>query len=72
MKFIDKIRKLTKDAENIERKYPQVAEAIKSCATRGDNYCAMYNLTSEQIEALRAEGFTVDEAPYLFEHFIKW
>lgn len=72
MKFIEKIRNLTKEAGNIECKYPQVAEAIKSCATRGNNYCAMYNLTSEQIEALRAEGFTVDKAPYLFEYFIKW
>ena len=71
MKFIEKIRKITEDAENIEHKYPQVAETIKSCATRGDNYCAMH-LTPEEIAALRAEGFTIDDAPYLFEHYIKW
>lgn len=71
MRFIEKIRKLTKDARSIENKYPHVAQTIKRCATRGSNYCAMH-LTPEEIAALRAEGFTVDDAPYLFEHYIKW
>ena len=71
MRFIEKIRKLTEDARSIEKNYPHVAQTIKSYATRGSNYCRM-PLTPEEIEALRAEGFTIDDAPYLFEHYIKW
>lgn len=71
MRFIEKVRKLTKDAISIERKYPRVAQTIQKCAAKGSNYCAM-SLTPKEVAALRAEGFTVDDAPYIFEHYIKW
>ena len=71
MRFIEKIRNLTKNAGSIECKYPHVAQTIKSYATRGSNYCRM-PLTPEEIVALREEGFTIEDAPYLFEHYIKW
>lgn len=71
MRFIEKIRKLTKDAESIECKYPHVAQTIKRCATKGSSYCAM-SLTPEEVAALRAEGFQVSEAAFLFEHYIEW
>lgn len=71
MKFIEKIRKLTKEANSIEHAYPLIAKTIKEEASRGNNCCYM-QLTPEQIEALRAEGFQVNEAPFLFEHYIEW
>lgn len=71
MKFIKKIRKLTKEANSIEYTYPLIAETIKENAIQGGHGCYM-QLTPEQIEALRAEGFQVSEAAFLFEHYIEW
>lgn len=71
MRFIDKIRKLTDDAKSIERAYPLVAKTIEKSALQGSHGCYM-QLTPEQIEALRAEGFQVSEASLLFEHYIEW
>jgi len=71
MKFIDKIRNLTKEAKSIENAYPSIAKAIEKSASRGHHGCYM-QLTPEQIEALRAEGFQVSEASLLFEHYIEW
>ena len=71
MRFINKIRKMTNNANSVERKYPQVAKVIKTSAARGNKSCAMH-LTPEQIEALRAEGFKVSEAPYLFDYYVEW
>ena len=71
MKFIEKIRKITKEANDIEHAYPLVAETIKENAAQGSHGCYA-QLTPEQIEALRAEGFKVSEAAFLFEHYIEW
>ena len=71
MRFIEKIRKLTKEAKDIEHTYPSIAKAIEKSALRGHHGCYM-QLTPEQIEALRAEGFQVSEASLLFEHYIEW
>jgi len=71
MKFIEKIRKLTEDAKSIEHAYPSIARTIEKSASRGNHSCYM-QLTPEQIEALRAEGFQVSEASLLFEHYIEW
>lgn len=71
MKFIEKIRKMTEEAKSIERAYPLVAETIKENAKQGGHSCYI-QLTPEQIEALRAEGFKVSEAAFLFEHYIEW
>ena len=71
MKFIKKIRKLTNEANSIEHTYPLVAETIKENAMQGSYGCYV-QLTPEQIEALRAEGFQVSEAAFLFEHYIEW
>jgi len=71
MKFIEKIRKLTKEASSIEHVYPLIAETIKEKAMQG-SYGCYAQLTPEQIEALRTEGFKVSEAPFLFEHYIEW
>ena len=71
MKFIEKIRKLTEEAKNIEHTYPWIAETIKENAVQGGHSCYA-QLTPEQIEALRAEGFKVSEAAFLFEHYIEW
>ena len=71
MKFIEKIRKLTEEAKSIEHAYPLVAETIKENAMLGSHSCYA-QLTPEQIEALRAEGFKVSEASLFFEHYIEW
>lgn len=71
MRFIEKIRELTEDARSIEYTCPRIAQAIKKCAANGSNHCEI-NLIPEEIEALRAEGFQVSEAPFLFEHYIEW
>jgi len=71
MRFIEKIRKLTKEAKDIEHAYPSIAKTIEKSALRGNHSCYM-QLTPEQIEALRAEGFQVSEASLLFEHYIEW
>jgi hypothetical protein len=71
MKFIEKIRKLTEEAKNIERTCPHITKVIESAAKNGHHSCYM-QLTPEQIEALRAEGFQVSEAAFLFEHYIEW
>jgi hypothetical protein len=71
MRFIEKIRKLTKEANSIEHAYPSIAKTIEKSASQGSHGCYM-QLTSEQIEALRAEGFQVSEAAFLFEHYIEW
>lgn len=71
MKFIEKIRKLTEEAKNIEHAYPWIAETIKENAVQGGHSCYM-QLTPEQIEALRAEGFKVSEASLFFEHYVEW
>ena len=71
MRFIEKIRNLTKEAKSIENAYPSIAKAIEKSALRGNHSCYM-QLTPDQIEALRAEGFQVSEASLLFEHYIEW
>lgn len=73
MKFIEKIRKITKEANNIEHVYPDITQAIEDAAANGSVWCNM-QLTPEQIEALRAEGFTVKEASSLFDfgYDIEW
>ena len=71
MKFIEKIRKLTEEAKSIERTCPYITKAIESAAKSGHHSCYM-QLTPEEIEALRAEGFKVSEAAFLFEHYIEW
>ena len=71
MKFIEKIRQITKEAKNIERTCPYIAKVIEGAAAKGNHSCYA-QLTPEEIEALRAEGFKVSEASFLFEHYIEW
>ena len=71
MKFIEKIRQITKEANSIEHTYPLIAETIKENAAQGSHGCYI-QLTPEEIEALRAEGFEVSEDTFLFEHYIEW
>ena len=72
MKFIEKIRKLTKEANDIEYVYPNITKTIIEAASKGKNWCSVNSLTPIEIEALRAEGFQVSEAAFLFEHYIEW
>ena len=74
MKFIEKIRKITKEANSIEHVYPNITKVIEDAAEGGSSWCSVNNLTPEQIEALRAEGFTVKEASFLFDfgYDIEW
>ena len=73
MKFIEKIRKLTEEANSIKHAYPLIAETIKENAMQGSYSCYM-QLIPEQIEALRAKGFTMKEASFLFDfgYDIEW
>ena len=71
MKFIEKIRQITKEANSIEHAYPSVVETIKENAAQGSHSCYI-QLTPDQIEALCAEGFKVSEAAFLFEHYVEW
>lgn len=74
MKFIEKIRKITKEANSIEHIYPNITKTITEAASKGKDWCSINNLTPTEIEALRAEGFTVKEASSLFDfgYDIEW
>ena len=71
--FISKIRQLTEDnkPKTFSQKHDYLARKIAEAAEHGNNSCR-FCLSEEEVEDLRAEGFTVEYNGYREYSTISW